>query len=122
AKINDLGARRHVNVVERSLQAHRNLAASNDAEPPARPACPQPLCPLRPERSSARWRAAPLRWVGALVGAAALQRSRESAVRVPERFRTGCAFGGPRCEDTLHTALIAMARSYTTRPISWPPN
>ena len=28
AKIDDLGARRHMGVVERSLQAHRNLAAN----------------------------------------------------------------------------------------------
>src|ERR1700688_4141137 len=45
--------------------------------------CFAPLS-LRPERLRAAGSAAPLRWIARAI---ALQRSRESAVHVPERFR-----------------------------------
>ena len=41
-------------------------------------------------------------------GEIALQRSRESAVHVPERFRAVAPSAALRFEDSLRTALIAM--------------
>ena len=86
AEIDDLGARGNVDVVERCFQAHRNLAANPDTEPARTGWCVPPLCPsdLR-DRAPAR---ALLPFGGSTVaGATALQRSRETAVHVPERFR-----------------------------------
>src|SRR5450759_6038336 len=80
----------------------------------------------RPERSSAPMRAAPLRWVGAGVGATALQRSLETVVHVPERFRAVAPSAVLRWQgrspdsSSRDARMIHDPRRALSRRTSWP--
>src|SRR5258708_38150748 len=71
--------------------------------------CALPLCPFDLRDRALLTSAAPLRWTAAAI---ALQRSRESAVRVPERFRAVAPSAVP-VERTLSRQLLSRSNHHT---------
>src|SRR5258708_6749949 len=71
--------------------------------------CALPLCPFDLRDRAPLMSAAPLRWIAAAI---ALQRSRESAVHVPERFR-GVAPSAVLVKRPLPRQLLSRSKHHT---------